>query len=295
VNATKNVQCWGAGNFRQLGYGEANSYNTIYVRKHGQTSTLLSNATTVSSGAHHSCAVMTSGNVACWGLRNQGRLGDGGGTQPNGYVFVQSPGGSGTFSSISAGKDHTCGVESGGAQKVWCWGTNDNGQLGNGKIDSFGTPSQVGGIDSVDPAVNISAGGNFTCATLASGQLKCWGLNGNGQLGNNTYQATNSSTPGYTLASTGVNLSAVANVTAGGDGGTCALMGNGSLKCWGSGNNGRIGDNGNTANKPLPVNVNKSGPQAGFPATISVTVTPGSAGQSAGQSATQAQVNLTAG
>jgi hypothetical protein len=103
-----------------------------------------------------------------------------------------------------------------------CWGSNANGQLGDPSsvgADSS-TPVTVSGISG---AVAITTGAFHTCALLTDGTLRCWGLNGQGQLGDGT--VTSSSTP------VTVGLTGVAAVSGGGYN-TCAVLADGSMQCW---------------------------------------------------------------
>jgi alpha-tubulin suppressor-like RCC1 family protein len=90
---------------------------------------------------------------------------------------------------IAAGDIHTCALLATG--KVRCWGGNDDGLLGYGHTLDLGddeTPAEaaagVGGdVDVGGPAVQLAAGGNHTCALLATGAVRCWGFGFRGQLG----------------------------------------------------------------------------------------------------------------
>src|SRR5262245_19655600 len=81
---------------------------------------------------------------------------------------------------ISAGGGHSCAVRKDG--KVWCWGRNDEGQLGNGTADDSDLPVPVDDVSLVK-ATQVGAGGGFSCALDDTGQAWCWGLNSSGQLG----------------------------------------------------------------------------------------------------------------
>ena len=94
---------------------------------------LDSSAKSVAAGYAHSCALLSDGRVACWGSNLYGQLGPGAepGIKPSGPVIVDLPE---AADRVSAGREHTCArAESG---RVYCWGRNDFGQLGNGESGS---------------------------------------------------------------------------------------------------------------------------------------------------------------
>jgi alpha-tubulin suppressor-like RCC1 family protein len=130
---------------------------------------------------------------------------------------------------ISGGGAHTCAVLGDGT--VWCWGENEFGALGNGSTITSTTPAQVVGLTG---AVDVSAGWRHTCALLGNGTVRCWGQNANGQLGNGT--TTQSTVPVQASGITG----AVA-VTAGWWHHSCALLGDGTVRCWGVNEWGQFG------------------------------------------------------
>ena len=129
--------------------------------------------------------------------------------------------------------------------EVECWGQNISGELGNGTDSSDGSlvPVLVKGISN---AMAVAAGGGYTCGLLKGGEVQCWGLNFNGELGNGT--TTNSDIP---VAVRGIS-NAVA--IAAGSGSTCATLSDGSSQCWGDNTYGELG-NGTTVNSPTPVTV----------------------------------------
>ena len=145
---------------------------------------------------------------------------------------------------ISAGSYHTCAVTPSGGAK--CWGDNFFGQLGDGTDTEMQTsPVDVLGLES--GVASISAGEMHACAVMTSGQAKCWGDNGSGQLGDGTTQ-TRTAPVNVSGLSTGVKRISAGSLH------TCATLLSGGLKCWGSGASGRLGDGG-TDDHHTPVDV----------------------------------------
>ncbi|GAB6897728.1 fibronectin type III domain-containing protein [Kineosporia succinea] len=153
-----------------------------------------------------------------------------------------------TISDLSVGEYATCAVSEGTA---YCWGTNPDGQLGNGSTASALSPTAVGGLLTGKTVTDVSAGVRQTCA-VADGSAYCWGANSTGQLGNGT--TTASTTPvrvaglldGKTVSSVSTQL-----------GHTCALA-EGKVYCWGDNKWGQLG-NGSTTLSTLPVAVTTTG------------------------------------
>ena len=143
--------------------------------------------TAIAIGADHTCAVLSSGGVDCWGYNVWGQLGNGITTNSSMPVGVS---GVTNATAIAAGAGHTCAVLTSGG--VDCWGASYAGQLGDGSNtgpDScyYGTcsttPVAVSGITN---AIAIAAGRAHSCAVLTSGGVDCWGDNTSGQLGDGT-------------------------------------------------------------------------------------------------------------
>ena len=144
---------------------------------------------------------------------------------------------------------------------VDCWGDNNSGQLGNNTTTSSETPVAVVGVNdsgTLSGVASASVGSYSACATLTTTGVDCWGLNNNGQLGNNT--TTNSETP---VAVVGVSdsgtLSGVASASVGYEA-TCAMLTLGGVDCWGLNNEGQLG-NTTTTNSETPVAVAFTTPQ----------------------------------
>ena len=137
----------------------------------------------------------------------------------------------------------TCALISTG--KVDCWGYNGNGQLGNGSTTDSDVPVPAIGLSGVKALATSYDGGSF-CAVLSTGKVKCWGNNGNGQLGNGN-------TTSFTLPVSVKNLSTATAIT-GGDYGFCAVLLTSHVDCWGDGGNGDLG-NGTFNNSDVPVAV----------------------------------------
>ena len=146
-------------------------------------------------------------------------------------------------SAIATGDEHTCALTDGGA--VTCWGSNREGQLGNGTTTDSGTPVDVIGLASGITA--ISAGDGHMCALTDQGGVKCWGRNHDGQLGNGT--TVDSSTPVDVLGLASGVIAVSAGVAH-----NCVLLSGGSSECWGFNGFGALGD-GTEHDSATPVKV----------------------------------------
>ena len=181
------------------------------------------------------------GAVYCWGINDNGQLGDGSKVERHTAVQVVNIT---TATSVSARHgDHACATLADGT--VQCWGSNGDGQLADGTTIYRLTPVLVSGITT---ATSVSAGGSMsgshTCAMLADGTVQSWGYNGNGQLGDGT--TTDRLTP--VLVS---GITTATSVSAGG-GHTCATLADGTVQCWGYNDKGQLGD-GTTTHRLTPV------------------------------------------
>ena len=138
----------------------------------------ISDAVQIAAGDWHTCAVRrVSGAVLCWGLNQNGQLGDG--TKVSHTTPVASSGLVGA-TVLAAGAGHTCAAIAGGA--VQCWGANSQGQLGdNTAVDR--TAPTANGLTNV---VSLGLGITHSCAVKSDKTVSCWGDNMSAQLGNGT-------------------------------------------------------------------------------------------------------------
>ncbi len=199
----------------------------------------------VSAGGSHSCAVGDSGQAWCWGDNTLGQLGDGS-TQssPTPVAVVGLPD---SVSIIIAARDSTCALLDN--RSVWCWGGNTYGQLANGAVDfpltvAHPVPAQASGLTNV---ARISGAERTYCVLLYDQTANCWGDNTNDEVGNpmaSMWQPTPIGVSGLTN---------VRSVSAGFHH-SCALINDGTARCWGKNDNGELGD-GSTNPSDVPVTV----------------------------------------
>ena len=154
----------------------------------------------------------------------------------------------GPFTSVSAGFEHTCGLALTG--RVFCWGHNTLGQLGDGTTTDHLTPLPVALPAGVNAFTSVTSGASFACGLTAAGAAFCWGADFYGQLGDGN--TTNQATP---LAVAVVMPAGVtfATLTALGSS-ACGLTSSGDAYCWGYNFHGQLGI-GNSINQSTPVKV----------------------------------------
>lgn len=245
---------------------------------------------TVSAGRYHTCAVATDMTARCWGNGGNGKLGNGtsAGTQVHPVAVLASgtqaanPVTLSGVTQISAGASHTCALLVDTTAR--CWGSGYNGLLGNGEgafIDQvhpvavLASGTQTSNPVTLSGITQISAGDTHTCALLVDTTARCWGEGTSGRLGNGEGAFAGQVHPVAVLASgtrmsSPVTLSGITQISAGVHH-TCAVLIDGTARCWGSGVNGRLGD-GTTNTRLNPVAVLSSGTQASSPAMLNGVV-----------------------
>lgn len=242
VQTNGTIKCWGHGGYGQLGLGIGKTPLAQFVPANVVG---ITNAKSVVAGFGHTCALLATGTVKCWGFNNHGQLGNNSKTSSS--VPIDVPGLSGVID-IAAGQYHTCAIVKDGMIK--CWGTNGVGQLGNGTKVNSTIPiatSNSAGLGSIA----ISAGANHTCAVLSNYTVQCWGYNNDGQQGASSNQ--NNLTP--------IIVDGLKNIKdlALGDAFTCALDYIGHVQCLGGNGYGQLGINSNSTKVTTPTHVSNLG------------------------------------
>lgn len=254
VTASGGVSCWGRNDYGQLGNNSTTeSHIPVAVWTGSGNSTPLSGIRAVATGFYmHTCALTTAGGVKCWGLDAYGQLGNGVGGQF--HYPVDVIGLSSGVSAIGVGEMFSCALTTAGGVK--CWGNNQYGQLGNNSTTTSAVPVDVWTSASDSTPLSgvqaISVGGNFACALTTSGEVKCWGYNSHGQLGNNSVTESHAPVDVVTSASDSTPLSGVTAISAGYYH-ACAVTASGN-RCWGWNFYGQLGNN-LTADSSVPVDM----------------------------------------
>jgi alpha-tubulin suppressor-like RCC1 family protein len=254
------VRCSGYNGYGELGNGTDDDHTrAVLVRG---TSGPLTNVVALAAGVNHTCALLSSGQMRCWGDNGEGQLGIG---TLTGYrlrpAVVKNGTGSGPLTGvvgITADGYHTCAVLNTGQAR--CWGYNDTGQLGDDTEDSRPLPRTVKNVSGSGPltgVTQIDTGYYFTCARLSNSQARCWGYNDEGQLGNDTTGQSNLPVVVKNVPGTGP-LTTVRRISAGAYH-ACAVLNNNQARCWGYNTDGVLGD-GTDDDRHLPVVVeNRTG------------------------------------
>jgi cysteine-rich repeat protein len=254
------VKCWGNNEFGQLGQGDTQNRGDdkgeLGSKLHAVLLGSKRKAKAIAARGDTACALLDDNSVKCWGHNDVGQLGTG---DQNDRGDAQGEMGD-SLKPINLGVGrsatmirnstyHTCAVLDNGGVK--CWGQSRAGTLGQDNLMDYPDPSLVMTINlgTGVSAQAVDTGYDFNCASLDNGLLKCWGENLAGQLCTNIDQGPNSGVgndPGEMSQLVGFSVAAGRTVKtfSTGDRVTCALLDNGSVKCWGANRWGEGGGGG---------------------------------------------------
>ena len=243
IDTAGDAWCWGDSYNGKLGNGSTQTANT------GTPSQVVGGHEfhEISVGTQVVCALDTDGAAWCWGTSYNGRLGNGSTAEGANTGTPSQVVGNHVFGQISVGYYNTCAIDTNGA--TWCWGASNDGVLGNGSTASdqhTGTPTQVVGSHAF---IVLERGGHYSgmsaerhrCGIDTSRAAWCWGGSYDGALGNgSTASDQHTGTPTQVVGSHQMDQLSTHPY------GTCAIDTAGTAWCWGSSDNGRLG-NGSTA------------------------------------------------
>jgi alpha-tubulin suppressor-like RCC1 family protein len=262
VRAAGWLQCWGADTSGVNGNGPG---RTSDISDPFSGATVLSDARlafrSVSRGGSHACAIadratapIAKGVIYCWGDNTFGQsFNHGSPSYDIAESYAQPPSGT-TWTAVTAGRNHSCALNSTG--DIYCWGFNGGGQLGLGDTSDRVGPTKVT-LPLGAKATAVSAGQGHVCAVLTDGKLACWGNGMQGQLGNG---GTNDIGDDEALSAANSIITMpggkrAVSVSTGNDH-TCVILDDGKVTCWGFAGQGRLGNGANAGNvlsPPAPV------------------------------------------
>ena len=245
LTLSRQVYCWGSNSDGEIDRSGVSSYN---IPRHVQS---LSNLTveSISAAQDHTCAILDNGSTVCWGQPSQGAMGDNAVSVTSEELRWPLLPSSKRAVAISSGFLHTCTLMDDAS--VYCWGSNQYGQVGSGSTTNQPVPVEV--LSSTDNVVGISLDNAHSCAWLANGTGMCWGYNADYRLGiGNT---TNMPVPTQVLdhSSNALPDKRIIHMDAG-FANSCAMYYDGSISCWGRSHNSLYGNgDGANSNRVAPV------------------------------------------
>jgi len=186
---TGQLFCWGDNTYGQLGIDPVMTPTSIVPQ-----AVVVAPIGQMVAGAHHTCA-RTGSDVVCWGRNDQGQVGDGTGVDTFTPTTIVFPPGAAMVDSLTAAADQTCALMASG--ELFCWGGNQFGELllepDKMGQDGFALSPQL--IDVGFAVAQLATGQTHTCALSTTGQMMCWGENGQGQIGDGTMSDAQDPTP----------------------------------------------------------------------------------------------------
>jgi alpha-tubulin suppressor-like RCC1 family protein len=237
------VRCWGLGIEAALGYGNIDSIGDNETPASAGDVDVGGKVVQIASGQQHTCALLETGAVRCWGTGGFGELGY---ANMNNIGDDETPSRAGDVNvggrvvEIAAGGNNTCARLDSGA--VRCWGACPYGQCGYGNTKDIGddeSPAWAGNIDLGGLATQITMASQSVCAVLSGGRLRCWGMAGNGTLGYGNIDTIGDNEAPSKAGD--VDVGGKVTLVRCGEGHCCAVLEGGTLRCWGRNDYGQLG------------------------------------------------------
>jgi alpha-tubulin suppressor-like RCC1 family protein len=238
------ARCWGAGGAGRLGNGNSDNVGDDERPATVPEIDLGGRIAHIAAGGGHSCALLRTGEVRCWGKGGTGQLGYG--NRQDNVGDDERPGSlpplaiGGPALQVVCGEMHSCALLVGGS--IRCWGSGESGQLGYGTMIAIGddeTPESTSPVDVGGLVRRLAAGTNTTCAILETGEVRCWGAGSSGMLGLGAIEIVGddevpSSRPPINLGGRAVQIAI-------GSAHVCAMLDDGAVRCWGDNTFGQLG------------------------------------------------------
>ncbi|WP_240752385.1 RCC1 domain-containing protein [Microbacterium hydrothermale] len=243
------VMAWGSNSSGQLGDGSITDRSTP-VAVNG-----ISSPKQIGCGFRSGYALLSDGTVRAWGANNYGQLGNGGTTASTTPVQVLT---FGDAKQIACGNHHVYALLGGGT--VAAWGFNEDGELGDGTTTNRPTPITVANVAGVTQVTSTNYSGH---ALLNNGKVVSWGSNSSGQMGNGTGNTNVLDRSTNAVVVSGITTATQVAAT---NSSVFALLGDGSIKAWGSNTGGQLGD-GTTTNRTVPVDLTGASDVTSLPNT----------------------------
>ena len=234
------MKCWGYNAHGELGRGHTSTGSSPeFVSDSNMKSTK-----TMAVGSLHTCSIDNEDKLWCWGHNSNGQLGDGStSTRTSPQPVVDMDDG---VLQVSVSRYHTCALKS--TWDVFCWGNNDYAQSGDSSRNNVVSPHLVTGYGSSRP-ISVSAGYHNTCILFENGSIGCFGKASEGVMGDGSTSETYEQFrwPSLPFGRTALALDLDYHHV-------CAVMDDYSLYCWGSNENGKVG-NGSNVNVLSPIQI----------------------------------------
>ena len=258
------VVAWGSNDEGQLGNGPRGSNKPLGTYpKASETPvrvTGLTDVVAIEAGRKHALALRKDGTVWAWGVREDGAIGDGGGTTPGNARVLSAAApfavrGLAGITQIASGQTHNLALTGDG--KVMSWGSNTTGELGVGTRETGWTPAEVAGLTDIVAIAAGSGQGTYgvSAAVRRDGTLWVWGSGSSAQMGNGVRNPTPDEPGGRNLLTLQVKGIASVKAASVGAGHIAALLHDGSVRAWGMNGYGELGLGQTSGYEVVPVKV----------------------------------------